>query len=418
MEFLGTIEYGSQFVWDLLKGVLLSIPALLVLGMGVRSTTVRLVGVWFVVVYILPTYIVRTAAEFPASPLVPVITYLFLLAAIAGFLIAAGRGLAGMEPGRFLPIGTILLVGLIVYSVAYVGLAVWFGLNPSTSGALVAMDVVTNGEGPRFAFYGAPSVVQLAFALMFRVITPTVALVAHLAGRAGIRSAVLISAVPLAIQSAERQNLFLLFAVACVAVVVGRKGRMSAIIDASVALTGLIVVFSFQGNLGSDTLSAITVAPIVGQIVFRRVVVDSNYMLAHIMFFFPNVLPLGLTNRILGAVGLGYAAGFSAIGLLADLWLNFRWLGIVLGGFGFGVAMGLASRLLDQIRHSLFQPLIAFLFLLAFGSFFYSNTLSVIPIMILLFATGTGLMISSTLASAQSRPTSGAPPARSSGGDG
>ena len=115
--------------------------------------------------------------------------------------------------------------------------------------------------------------------------------------------------------------------------------------------------------------------------VFMRVIIDPPYMLAHIIEVYGPLYLLGETNRLIFLFGGEYVVGFSAIGLLADGYINLGIWGIIVTSIWFSFLLILSEVLLITKPNLILK----FLIYVAMVSFFYSNIFSSAIPLILLF---------------------------------
>ena len=108
-------------------------------------------------------------------------------------------------------------------------------------------------------------------------------------------------------------------------------------------------------------------------------IVDPGYMLAHIIYIYGPQYLMGQTNRLIILFGGDYVVGFSAIGLLADGYINFGFWGILITSIWFSFLL-LISEVLLEIRSNL---ILKFLLYVAMVSFFFSNIFSAIPLILI-----------------------------------
>lgn len=253
-------------------------------------------------------------------------------------------------------------------------------LNPEYSGLLSFLE---GGDGvPRFAIYSAPNGFQLIYALYGRILAP---LAIFLAPSRKSRIFVLVIALVVLLNSIERQTIVIL-TFTYVATLFLKETRWSLfdLIGLVISLAGLFGVIIMQGNVVIE-INIFEALPLGLQVIFSRIFLDPLYMLHHILFFFQDMqYTYGATNRLLTFIGLNYIAGFSAIGIIADGHLAFGVMGVIFAGLWYSFVLALCSRIAKNSRKTFAAGISKILLLIACISFFYSNTFSTIPLLIII----------------------------------
>ena len=389
MEFSGFIEYDSLFLFNLLSGFIISLPLWIWASIMTRSVLVKIVLMYGIAVYIFPFFIIKSWARYDISFDFLAIPYLFIFLYIASysFLSKIGRkrrvcasvvNKYNFDVQYLRNIGFIILIFWIFYFIIFDKYSAFF---------LYIQDIYSD-KSVRFVFYEAPPYIQLLYALTGRFIIPCFIMYQlSYGGNFGLLSTLVLSLFVL-VQSGERQNLFILFATLIFSAFLIRNGRKRRILIFlmmfAMVIISMGIVFKMQGNVSHAAEVGLLV---IIKILFQRVILDPYIMFGEVYNIFDGIYLLGGTNKIFSFLNTD-KIGWTAIGVIADAWINFGIVGILLCPVMYSILLIYSVRMLHNIRHYKFMhSIVMLLYLISFISIYYSNLFSLVPIFVYLFVT-------------------------------
>ena len=255
----------------------------------------------------------------------------------------------------------------------------------------------TRPDDVRFAIYRAGDFIIFTYALVNRFLLPVGLLWSYFLARRSPRRiwkwvfvAWFAATLVVALLSFERQNPAAVLAAIGFATV-GYARRVPWLRLATLAV-GLLVIGGFvslaQYNSRLDRASLPSAFRTFG---VNRVVVDPSYMTWALLEQYPAATPpyLGRTTRAVKLLGVQYAEGLTAIGYLADLWVNFHAVGLFLGPFLIGAFLRAVEETLFGVRTQA-REIVHVLYSLATAWLMYTNAIATMTVVVFVF--GIGLM--------------------------
>ncbi|MFQ5442989.1 MAG: hypothetical protein ACE5EK_00080 [Nitrospinales bacterium] len=243
----------------------------------------------------------------------------------------------------------------------FIGLAffVFMILENQNLPILVALGLTNTPatEEVRFLIYKYSDLTIFTYALITRAVIPiTIIVPLFLWKVAGLKTWKMIFFFSLvfgtffSLISLEKQAILSTFVILIVALIFLNKGKLSfahlLLFIILVTMGGFTAITQYGGDLS------------ISNVLYRgyyflamRVFLDPSYMTFAIyeMVSDSNQLLLGSTIRFITLFGLPYER-LTAIGFLADLWVNFGWAGIIWGGFLMGLVMQFIQLLFFRER--------------------------------------------------------------------
>tara|TARA_A100001015_G_scaffold321665_1_gene453842 strand:- start:957 stop:2093 length:1137 start_codon:yes stop_codon:yes gene_type:complete len=354
----------------------------------VKHILARLVLLFGVLVYVFPYFIVKEWGNYNVELYHLLVPYFFFMSStlllwiLNPFLESSRVNLyLSSKTSGTIGMSRLPIVGVIVLFVFWGG---YFLVFPDHSAFYTYWSDPTASESPRFAFYESNAVVQLLYALTGRILIPLLLVILVLRTN---QLTVVISLVLFAyilLHSGERQNLILL-SMAFLVVAMYKHGLdlKKYALAAIIPISGLVQAFLLQGNYSDQSVS-LYVASI--RILFNRVIVDPFFMHSYLNASYDGPLLYGATNRVVGYLLGSYELGWSAIGLLPDLFVNFGDVGYFLGVPYFCFLVFMACKILNFASTQIFYVTALVLFLVALVSLYYANIFSIVPIAVYGFA--------------------------------
>ncbi|MBF0610272.1 MAG: hypothetical protein HQL55_03985 [Magnetococcales bacterium] len=284
------------------------------------------------------------------------------------------------------PAGVRFTSRIFIAFIAWAGLISWytyFLVYPDLSGFLTFIEYNNATTHPRFSFYDADDHIKALFVVFLRVVIPVCIVMTHSKGKTASRHLLVFFAALLAMQSVERQNLIVLLFVLIMSGLYF-KAIKEYILDVVITLAALVFVFVMQGNISVSDDS--NIAGAAAGVLFTRVMVDPFYMSSYIYETYDGPLLYGASNRIFVLFD-SYEVGWSAIGILPDLYINFGLMGYMFGAIYFALLLGYASQQLNLIRGRIINIFCYLLYLIALVGLYFSNTFSLVPAALYLFST-------------------------------
>ena len=392
MQFIGFIVYDTQFWLNILFGLLVAAPFAFTLHKTTKDRLVRFAMFVYIAVYIFPYFVVQSWADHDVNWKILAIHSLFFVIVLtfSNFAIRLFRPNINSLPNAGEQEIAEKSVSLnILFDVLFWLLAcfwfIYFLLYPEHSGFFTYFGLNNTPSHPRFSFYDANDAVKGAYVLFLRIVALLAILSASSRSRHQLFIVVIVSAL-IALQSVERQNLVVLVFVLFV-ISIARRKPFEYKESYFVLLLSLILAIVMQGNVeieSDDNLLSASMG-----ILFVRIIADLFYMSSFLFETYDGNLLFGSTSRIFDYVDLGldYAVGWSAIGLMPDLYLNFGYFGYIFGAVYYSILLTIAASLLAKAQGFFIQIISFVLYLIALIGLFYSNTFSLVPAFIFMLAT-------------------------------
>ena len=243
----------------------------------------------------------------------------------------------------------------------------------------------------RFSIYELPAPLVLAYATAARLLMPFCLMFAFLmaknyGGSWWIRFGfTFVFALFVSLLSLERQHALALFVLLGLTAYFSQRRRISPMLwVGAIALSGLAGGLVSRAQYNTPIKFAETVS--YGLFfLFSRVWIDPAYMTYKVIetFSVEKGLLLGRCIKLLSPIGAcpEHGVGLTAIGFVADFWINFGWLGVILGPFLYGLSLQLVQLYLFRER-TIPSLMFFLLFLLNSVWTIYGNMFSTMVILV------------------------------------
>jgi hypothetical protein len=379
--------------------VVLLARRLLAVGINLREMTiVSFFLIVYFVVMCLPAVIFFVYYEaspvrypfFVSVQLVPILVAIGAALANQGFRGAAQR-LRRFSAGRtasvraenrvWVVVNSACLVASAIVVIAYMATAKYVPLF----GAFRLYGVL-GGDEVRFSIYESPDAIILAYAIALRFLLPLSVLYAFFRAKLDggkwrwYATLTFCWAMFAGLLTFERQLPISLVALLLLAQYMSAGRRLTKVhflTASSLALVaGVVSLVQYNNELTAEAVVSSAVYTLL-----MRVWVDPSYITyaMYEIFDLNNQWLLGSTVRLLRLIGVTYT-NWTAIGFLADLWINFRWIGVLVGPVAMGGVLQ-AVQLGLFVQNSIGSTIFFILFCLNAVWMIYSN---MVPTMVVI----------------------------------
>jgi len=212
MEFKGILSFDFYFWIELLQGLIIAIPALALIFLSC-SKSVQFILYIFVINYIVPYYVIKSASTFYIEHNTVIISYIWLVISILFYKFLSYYLLLNksfyIEYNLKISRKLLVLFPIFIYG-SLILWCLYFYVNKHNSGFYSFFFLNNNITVSRFSFYNSSQIIQALYVVFLRFISPLSILFFIKNNQIKNLYFYLILVSIITIQSMERQNFIIL----------------------------------------------------------------------------------------------------------------------------------------------------------------------------------------------------------------